>query len=177
MLLGQAQRGFFDLGLLVEKGTREVCRKTLAWFFPCFPHSRLLHALINNELQHNCLIPIICPLNSGKLLELALCKLLVSKGVIYNAVAYGSKVLNSWIADSTLRVFFMFLLAEKILVKASQVWEPWSSISCNGKNKQLSPSAAGLGISRKWKCLIALSSQWAVPHVSELYGIVQFHCA
>lgn len=83
-----------------------------------------MHALINNELQHTYLIPIVCPLNSGNLLELALCELLVSKGVIYNAVAYGSKVLNSRVADSTLRVFSMFLLAEKILVKASQACEP-----------------------------------------------------
>lgn len=105
---GASPEWLFDLGLLVEKGTREVGMKTLACFFPWSPHSRLLLALLNNELQRNYLIQIVSPLNSGNLLELALCELLVSKGVIYSAVAYGSKVPNSWVAHSTLRVCCFF---------------------------------------------------------------------
>ena len=78
MFVGQAQspERLFNFCLLVEKGTGEECRKTHAWFSSCSPHSRLLHALINNELRHNYLIPLVCPLNSGNLLELALCELL-----------------------------------------------------------------------------------------------------
>lgn len=72
-----------------------------------------MRALVNNELKHNSLSPIVCPVNTGNLWELALCKLLMLKGVIYSSVAYGSKVLNSWVANSTLRGFFVFPLPEK----------------------------------------------------------------
>lgn len=118
--VGETQ--LFDLPLLVEKGTREVLGRTLPWLFPCSLQSRLLHVLINNDLQHNCIAPIVGPFNSGNVSELVLRAACVCRNTSF-CCGLGGQGAEQLVVGSTLRGFFIVLLAEKLLIKAAQACE------------------------------------------------------